>query len=74
MKVTKLTSSDYRREQVAASICMEQELAYHFAQRISGELFLLGELTLEEYNQMTQHNLQLFQPYLYELMTESLDI
>lgn len=74
MKVTKLTSSDYRREQVDVSICVEQELAYHFAQRINAELFLLGELTLEEYNKMTQHNLQLFQPYLYELMTESLDI
>lgn len=70
MKVTKLTSSDYRRDPVAVSIYIEQELAYHLAQRISAELFLLGEITLEEYNKMTQHNLQSFQPYLYELMTE----
>lgn len=49
-------------------IDVKRDMSFILSQKIIEDLFLLGEITLEEYYEITKKNLIIFKPYLYEIM------
>lgn len=50
-------------------LSIHNEMSYYFAQQVLIDLFLLGNITLEEYQKITLINQQIFKPFMYEIMS-----
>ncbi|MBF0746342.1 hypothetical protein IR073_01440 [Gemella sp. 19428wG2_WT2a] len=50
------------------NINIKNELIYILSQKIIGDLFILGEISLKEYRKIGKENQKKFKPYLYKIM------
>ncbi|MBF0710679.1 MULTISPECIES: SHOCT domain-containing protein [unclassified Gemella] len=50
------------------NINIKNELIYILSQKIIGDLFILGEISLKEYRKIRKENQKKFKPYLYKIM------
>lgn len=50
-------------------LSIHNEISYYFAQQVLIDLFLLGDITLKEYQEITSINQQTFKPFMYEIMS-----
>lgn len=68
MIVKKITKPIQLSINDTTKIDVKREMSFILSQKIIEDLFLLGEITLEEYYKITKKNLIIFKPYLYEIM------
>ena len=47
---------------------VEKELAYYISSEILVEMYLLGLISLEEFEEITCYNIEKFTPFLSEIM------
>lgn len=68
MRVEKISREKEVKKHEYTGEELNKEISFYIADKISQDLFLYGDISIEEYRQIRKKNIENFQPFLAKIM------
>lgn len=68
MRVEKISEEKEPKKHEYTEEELNSEISFYIADKISQDLFLYGDISIEEYRQIRKKNIETFNPFLAKIM------